>query len=303
MEDLKRIRTFLKVAEAGSFSAAAGDELAVSSVARQVKALEEELDARLINRNSRRLSLTEAGQRLFDRMRPLLAEMDVAKEEIQSLQEEVKGTLRVSLRVAAGYTVVIPALPSFIEKYPDLKVDIIMSDDRRDLIANQIDVAIWLGQLPDSDIITRRLTSTRRIVSASRKYLDKYGVPEKPQDLGAHQCLYYTAPTYGPTWSFKKGDETIDVRIGGSVRCDNGPALLSLALMNLGLVALPEWMLRPHLVDGSMVRVLKDYTVHAHGGQAEHYVVYPSSKGLSRKVRVFVDFLVETFSGAESDGA
>lgn len=303
MEDLKRIRTFLKVAVTGSFSGAAGDELAVSTVARQVKALEEELDARLFNRNSRRLSLTEAGQRLFDRMRPLLAQVDATKEEIKSLQEEVKGTLRVALRVAAGTTVVIPALPRFIVRYPDVTLDILFSDERRDLIANQIDVAIWLGQLPDSDIIARRLTSTRRIVAASSRYLTRHGVPERPEALKDHKCLYYTAPTYGPHWSFRKNGETVNVQVGGSVHCDNGPALLSLARMDLGLVALPNWMLRPHLADGTMLRVLQDYEFRAHAGQAEHFVVYPSSKGLSRKVRAFVDFLVEEFAAAEKHGA
>jgi DNA-binding transcriptional LysR family regulator len=301
MEDLKRIRTFVKVVEMGSFSAAAGDDLAVSSVARQIKALEDELDARLINRNSRRLSLTEAGERLFARMRPILAELDTAKEEIHSLQDEVKGTLRVALRVSAGTTVVIPALPAFLAKFPELSLDIIMTDDRKELIANKIDVAIWLGELPDSDIIARRLTNTRRIVSASAEYAQRHGIPVSPQDLSDHKCLYYTALTYGPIWSFRKGDEAIDVRIGGSVRCDNGPSLLALARMGLGLVALPEWMLRPYLSDGSMLHVLADYAVQAHAGQAEHYVVYPSSKGLSRKVRVFVDFLVETFAGAEAE--
>lgn len=298
MDDLKLIRTFIKVVEAGSFSAVARETSSVSSVARQIRALEDELGARLLNRNSRRLSLTYAGQRLYERAKGIVNDVDSVKSEVRSIQEEVKGTLRVALRTAAGTILVMPALPRLLEQYPDLELDIILTDERKDLIANQIDVAIWMGELPNADIIARRLITTKRIVCASKGYLDRHGIPQSPQDLRNHQCLLYTAPFYGREWVFRKGDEVIAVEVGGGVRADSGLVLLSSALMGLGMTVLPEWMVRSHLAEGAIVQVLGDFTVNPYPGHAEHYAVYPSSRGLSRKVRVFVDFLVEVFKGS-----
>lgn len=153
MDELKQIRTFIKVVESGSFSAAARDTSSVSSVARQVKALETELGARLLHRNSRRLSPTEAGHRLYERAHDLVNELDSVKAEVRSLHEGVKGILRVSLRVSAGTTVVMPALPALLSQYPDLVVDVRLTDERLDLIAEKIDVAMWMGVLPDADIV------------------------------------------------------------------------------------------------------------------------------------------------------
>jgi len=298
VDDLKLIRTFIKVVEAGSFSAVARETSSVSSVARQIRALEDELGARLLNRNSRRLSLTYAGQRLYERAKGIVNDVDSVKSEVRSIQEEVKGTLRVALRTAAGTILVMPALPRLLEQYPDLELDIILTDERKDLIANQIDVAIWMGELPNADIIARRLITTKRIVCASKGYLDRHGIPQSPQDLRNHQCLLYTAPFYGREWVFRKGDEVIAVEVGGGVRADSGLVLLSSALMGLGMTVLPEWMVRSHLAEGAIVQVLGDFTVNPYPGHAEHYAVYPSSRGLSRKVRVFVDFLVEVFKGS-----
>ena len=299
MDDVKHLRTFIRVVESGSFSAAARRRSSVSSVARQVKALEDELGARLLNRNSRRISLTQAGLRLYERAQVIVKDLDSVKSEVKSIQEEVRGTLRVSMRVAAGLAVVVPALPKLLAEYPELQLDISLTDERRDLIANNIDVAIWMGEMPDADIVARRLIPTRRIVCASKSYLERYGTPHHPSDLRNHQCLLFTAPAYGPKWVFEKDDEVIEVDVTGSVRADNGMVLLSSALLDLGLAVLAEWMVHPHLATGRMAQVLQDYTVKPYSGNAEHYAVFPTARGLSRKVRVFIDFLVETFRRAE----
>jgi DNA-binding transcriptional LysR family regulator len=298
VDELSQIRTFIRVVEAGSFSAAARHTSSVSSVARQVKALEDDLGARLLNRNSRRLSLTEAGRRLYERASAIVAELDTVKSEVKSLQEEVKGVLRVSLRPSAGTTMVIPALPALLAQYPELVVDVILTDERRDLIANNIDVAMWLGVLPDADIIARRLTPTRRIVCGSTAYLEMHGIPREPEDLRDHQCIFFTAPTYGARWRFTKGDEFKEIEVRGSVRADNGLVLLASALADLGLIVVPEWMVRHHIARGEMMRVLSDYTVNPHTEHADLYAVYASSRRLSSKIRVFVDFLVKVFKTA-----
>ena len=295
MDELARIRTFLKVVQSGSFSAAARHQSSVSSVARQVKALEDDLGTRLLNRNTRRLSLTEAGRLLYERSNALVAEFDSVRSELKSLHEEVKGLLRVSLRVSVGTTVVVPALPRLLARYPGLVVDITLTDERQDLIANNIDVAIWMGALPDSEIIAKRLSPTRRLLCGSRRYFDEHGVPEEPEDLRGHRCLLYTAPSYGNRWGFSKGDTYVEVEVGGPVRADNGLVLLSCALADLGLFVAQGWMVRSHLREGVLIRVLEDYAVNPFPGHGELYAVYASSRGLSLKVRAFVDFLAELF--------
>src|SRR5438067_8750957 len=167
MDDFTRIRTFIKVVEAGSFSAAARDISSTSSVARQVKSLEDELGVRLLNRSTRRLALTDGGRRFYERVKAVAMDLDNASAEVKAMHDDVKGVLRVSLRVTAGTTVVVPALPRLIGMHPELELDITLTDERRDLIANNIDVAMWLGDLPDADLVARRLSPTKRIVCAA----------------------------------------------------------------------------------------------------------------------------------------
>jgi DNA-binding transcriptional LysR family regulator len=301
MDEFTRIRTFIKVVEAGSFSAAARDLSSVSSVARQVKSLEDELGARLLNRSTRSLSLTDAGRLFYERVTAISNDLNKAKSEVSSLQEEVKGVLRCSLRISAGTTVVVPALPKFLERYPELELDITLTDERCDLIAKNIDVALWLGALPDAEIVARRLSPSRRIVYSSPAYLGKRGVPRAPQDLRQHSCILFTAPSYPNRWSFSRDGHVEDVEVHGSIKTNNGLVLLASVLAGLGITTGLEWQVRSHLADGSVVRVLSEYTVNPRPGDSDLYAVFPSSRGLSRKVRAFVDFLIEAF-GDEHDG-
>ncbi|NDZ18776.1 LysR family transcriptional regulator [Variovorax sp. WS11] len=296
MDEFTRIRTFIKVVEAGSFSAAARDVSSISSVARQVKSLEDELGVRLLNRSTRSLSLTDAGRQFHERVTAIANDLDNATSEARSLRDDVKGLLRVSLRVTAGTTVVVPALPRLFAHYPDLQLEITLSDERRDLIANNIDVALWLGDLPDADIVARRLSPSRRIVCGTPAYFDKHGIPRTPEDLRQHNCLLFAAPSYRNRWSFAREGELQEVEVRGSIRSDNGLVLLSSGLSDLGVIIVHEWMVRQLLADGRMIRVLSEYAVNPRPGDADLYAIYPSSRGLSRKVRVFVDFLVEAFS-------
>lgn len=299
MEELSRIQTFIKVVEAGSFSAAAREVSSVSSVARQVKSLEDELGVRLLNRSTRSLSLTEPGRRFYERVCSIARDLNNAKSEASSFQDSVKGMLRVSLRVTAGTTIIVPALPAFLAQHPDLTLDISLTDDRRDLVANNIDVAVWMGVLPDSEIVARRLSPGQRIVCGSPAYFEKHPIPQTPKDLCEHNGILFAARTYGNTWSFAKDGRNEEIEVKSNLRSDNGLVLLSAAMADLGLIVVHEWMVRRPVSEGRLVRVLSDYTVNPRPGDAELNVVYASSRGLSRKVRVFVDFLVELFRGQE----
>ena len=296
MDDFARIRTFIRVVEAGSFSAAARDQSSVSSVARQVKSLEDELGARLLNRSTRSLALTDAGRHFYERTTSIVNDLSKAKSEVSSLQDEVKGVLRARLRVTAGTTVVVPALPRFLAKYPDLELDISLTDERTDLIANNIDVAMWLGALPDAEIVARRLSPTRRIICAAPSYLEQHGTPQSPQELTQHSCLVFAAPSYSNRWSFTRDGEVEEVAVRGSIRSDNGLVLRASAMAGVGIIIAHEWMVRNALADGRLVRLLPEHTVNPRPGDADLYAVFPSSRGLSRKIRAFVDFLVEAFA-------
>jgi DNA-binding transcriptional LysR family regulator len=204
MDELARIRTFIKVVDAGSFSAAARDVGSTSSVARQVKSLEDELGVRLLNRNSRGLSLTDAGRTFHQRVSAIANDLGNAMLEAKSLQEDVKGLLRVSLRMTAAVTVVAPALPNLLAQHPDLILDVSLTDERVDLIANGIDVAVWLGELPDADIVARRLSTSRRIVCGSPAYFARRSIPRTPHELRDHTCLVFAAGAHRNRWSFTR---------------------------------------------------------------------------------------------------
>jgi DNA-binding transcriptional LysR family regulator len=296
LDELTRIRTFIKVIQCGSFSAAARDVSSVSSVARQVKTLEDDLGARLLHRSTRSLSLTDAGRLFYARVTDIVSDLEKAKSEVNSLQDEIRGVLRVSLRVTAGTTVVVPALPEFLAKHPNLQLDITLTDERSDLISNNIDVALWLGAIPNADIVARRLSPTRRVVYGAPNYFERCGTPVTPADLRTHNCLLFAAPSYDHRWSFTRDGTVDDVQIDGNVRSSNGMVLLSSALAGLGVGIAHEWMLRKHFADGNLIRVLAGYTVSPRPGDADLYAVFPSSRGLSRTVRAFVDFLIDVFS-------
>ena len=204
MDEFTQIKTFIRVVQAGSFSAAARDSSSISSVARQVKSLEDSLGMRLLNRTTRSLSLTDAGQHFYSRACELVRDFNSIVSETRSLQDEVRGTLKVTLRVSAGTTIVVPELPAFLKKYPELALDIHLTDERLDLVSNGIDVALWLGDLPDSELVARRLSPSNRIVCATTDYLAHNGIPTTPAELAKHNCLVFAGPHYKDRWIFFK---------------------------------------------------------------------------------------------------
>ena len=184
--------------------------------------------------------------------------------------------LRVSLRVSAATTIIVPALPALLEQYPELSLDISLTDERIDLIANNIDVAVWMGNLPDSEIVARRLSPSQRIVCGSPAYFERHGVPQTPADLRRHNCVLFAAPSYGNVWAFTKDGQQEEIEVRGKVRSSNALVLLSAAVAGLGVIVVHEWMVRLIISQGRLVRVLSDHTVNPTTGEAELYAVYPS---------------------------
>jgi DNA-binding transcriptional LysR family regulator len=296
MDELASIRAFINVVDAGSFSAVARrTNVSISVVARLVKSLEDELGVILLNRSTRSQSLTEAGRVFYDRIRPVTNDLTAAKLEAKSFHETVKGVLRVSLRVSAATTAIGPALPGFLAQHPELTLDVSLTDERLDLIANNIDVAVWLGDLPDSELIARRLSPGHREVCGAPKYFELRGMPSTPEDLMSHNCLLYTASSYDSAWTFTKYGVQRRIPVAGNLRSDNGVVLLSAALAGVGLVVLQEWTVRHPIAEGRLVRIFDDYSVNPIDNEAALHVVYPGSRGASRKIRAFVDFLIRLF--------
>ena len=239
MDELTQIRTFIEVVDAGSFSRAARGT-SISAITRRVQSLEEELGVRLLNRNTRGLSLTDAGRHLYERVTRISTELSNAISEVKSLQHEVKGLLRVLLRATAATTVVVPALPVLLARHPELRVEVIATDEKRDLIANNIDIALWLEPLPES-VMSRRLSASRRVVCATPTYFDKHGIPPTPQDLRQHSCLLIFSDFCAQLELHPNGERE-SVEISGSFCADSGLVLLAAALADIGIVVVFDWM-------------------------------------------------------------
>ncbi len=296
MDELDCIQVFIKVVEAGSFSAA-GRQLnkSASSIARQVAWLEADLQIRLLNRDTRHQSLTEAGKLYFERVAAVSRDLAAAKAETRSAHEDVVGSLRVALRASSACAVVVPALPQFLARYPGLQLEIIVTDERPNLVSNQIDVAMWIGELPDSELVARRLSPSKRVLCASPAYLNRHGWPQKPDDLKNHNCLLFKTKPGQDSWIFTRGDEKIVVPVSGNLISDNGPVLVKAAELGMGLIIMPEYMVHEMLSDDRLRRVIPNYVAGPVLTPAPVYAVFPSSRRLSRRVRVVVDFLVSLF--------
>jgi DNA-binding transcriptional LysR family regulator len=292
IEDLAAMAVFARVVEARGFSAAAARlGRSKSSVSKTVSALENRLGARLLNRTTRRLSLTEAGAAFYERAARILAEAEEAELAVTRLQDEPHGTLRVNAPTNFGERHLAPALADFMARHPALAIDLALDDRFVDVVEEGFDLAIRIAALPGSSLIARRLAPNRRVVCASPAYLERAGTPEKPSDLRAHNCLGYTYLATGNAWRFAGMGDPVSVRVSGSLSINNGEALRRAALDGLGLVMLPSFIVGDDLRAGALRAVLHEHT----DSPSSVYAVYPHSRHLSAKVRAFVDFLAERF--------
>jgi DNA-binding transcriptional LysR family regulator len=296
MDELAAMRAFAKVVEAGSFSEVARQtDMSISSILRQVNGLEEVLGVRLLKRSTRQLAMTEAGQQYFRNVSSILHEIEAAKRAASTYQEGLKGTIKIHARTSAGTEMIVPALPHFLAQYPELQIDITLTDERADLLSEGIDLAIWLGNLEDSSMVARQLSSSRRLVCASPEYFKRNGVPESPQDLLQHNCLVFRSNHYSDGWRFRKDGESVTIPVAGNLKTANGAVLMTCAKNGLGIVLLQDWMVRSAKKEGLLQTALTDFEVFPTDYDTTLYVVYPHKDGLPHKVRVFIDFLMALF--------
>ena len=294
MDRFAAISAFARVVEAGSFAGAAGRMgVSVSAVSRQVAELESHLNVRLLNRTTRRLSLTEAGQAFFDRSIQLLADLEEAEVAVTSASIVPRGTLRLTCSATFGGRHLAPAIAAFAARHPQMRFDVELSERFVDLVDEGFDLAVRIGAPGGQNVVARRVGATRMLCCASPSYLERYGEPREPEDLAKHQCLSYEYLPARNVWTFRdpKGGER-SVRIAGPVHSNNGRFLIGLAAEGIGISREPDFISAPELRAGRLKPILKQFE----SPPLPIYVVYPSRRHLSAKVRAFADFLAERFA-------
>lgn len=292
MDRLDDMLAFIRVVEARSFTAAA-ERLGVSKsvISRRLTDLENRLGARLLNRTTRRLSITEVGQAFFERCVRIVADLEEAERAVADLHGEPRGILKVNAPMSFGLLHLAPAIVRFLERHPAVEIDIALNDRYVDLVDEGFDVAVRIGRLRDSSLIARRLAPNRRVVCASPAYFARHGEPVVPEDLTRHNCLIYTNIPAAEQWQFRIDGAIRSVRVSGNLRANNGDVLREAAIAGAGVIVLPTFLVGDALVRGDLICVLSafaadDSTVNA---------VYPHNRHLSPKVRAFVDFLAARF--------
>jgi DNA-binding transcriptional LysR family regulator len=298
MDTLQSLRLFSEVGITGSFSAAARTAgLSTASVSRHVLALENSLGVQLVKRTTRQCSLTEAGISLFEELQTVFKGLQDATERVKSLQTLPRGVLRVHARVALGTMCIGPALPAFLKQHPDIQVRLSLSNDNDlDLIKHAIDVDLRTGLLPDSSLISRKLSSTRRLLVASPEYVARHGTPQTPADLAAHNCLLFRVGNEPVVWRFRDqcGVQS-EFLPRGNLESDSGSPLRAATFQGIGISQMTDWSVAADIRSGQLVRLLPDYLVTINDFNHGVFALYTPSRHSSPKVRVFIDFLIDLF--------
>lgn len=297
MDTFQAIRVFAQVVESGSFSSAA-DKLGLSATAtsRQVADLEAHLQARLLNRTTRRVSLTETGRAFYERSVQLLADLGEAEQEAQRAAVTPRGTIKLTTSVNFGVRHVAPAIAEFLAAHAEVRFDVSLSDRVVDLVEEGFDLAIRIGAPGSENVVARKLGETRLVPCASPAYLAAHGAPQVPEDLARHNCFTYEYVIPRNLWRFRDpGGAERSVRVSGTLHSNNGDLLAEAAVLGAGIVFEPAFIVGPEVRAGRLVPLLQDFEPPA----TPIYAVYPSRKHLSAKVRRFVDLLIERFSRAQ----
>ena len=294
MDRFHALTAFARVVEAGSFAGAA-DRLgvSVSSISRAVADLEAHLDSRLLNRTTRRLSLTETGQAFFERCVQLLADLEEAEAAVSSASVVPRGTLRITCSATFGARHLAPAIAAFAARHPQVRFDVELSERVVDIVEEGFDLAVRIGATGSQNLVGRLIGTTQIVCCAAPSYLAQHGEPREPEDLANHVCLTYE---YSPTrnvWTFRDGEgRERQVRVAGQLHANNGGFNEALAAEGVGVAREPDFIVGPDVRSGRLKPILRAFEPLP----LNIYVVYPSRRHLSAKVRAFADFLVGRFA-------
>ena len=288
---LAEMQTFVSVVESGSFTAAARlSHLSPSAISKAISRLEARLGARLINRSTRKLYLSAEGRTFYDHCIRILADIDEA-ERCAGEQEKVAGHLRVSVSIPVGKHLLLPVIPGFLSLYPEVSLDLNLSDQLMDLLEERIDVAIRSGPLPDSSLIARKLAETHSMIVASPAYLEQYGKPENVEDLLKHNRIGFSFRRSVEAWPLHTNGECTDLMPSGNLRVSDGATMHQMALDGVGLARLAQFIVSDDIKAGRLVPLLEDSNP---GDVEEIHAVFLGHGGyLPNRVRAFLDFLYE----------
>lgn len=286
---------YVRVVERGSFSDVARElGLTPSAVSKIVSRLEDRLEARLLHRTTRNLMPTPEGQAYYERCQHILLEIEEAESEVMRFRERPRGRLRMSVGVAFGLHALTPALPRFLERYPEVKVELLITDRHVDLAEEGADLGIRIGNMTEASFVARKICDLQRVICASPDYLARNGIPDSPDALASHNCLALHGMPELQRWPFdEKGGRRV-VGVSGSVAADNADALLQLAIAGVGIIRLTDLLVGPAIKRGALVPVL----THCHHVEpVPMYVYYPYERNRAARVAAMADFIVESFAG------
>jgi len=294
MDRFAAMQVFTKVVEAGSFARAAERlDISTSVASRHVADLEAHLQSRLLNRTTRKLSLTEAGQAFYEGALQVLADLEEAEQAAAQNVAEPRGTIKLNAALAFGILHLAPVIDDYLARYPEVSIDVTLSDRVVDLVEEGYDLALRIAELRNPTLVARRIGSTRGVVCAAPAYLKRHGTPRHPRDLADHNCLLYSYVQAANDWMFREADGTeINVRVAGNFRANNGNLLREAAARGIGIIREPSFQVDEDLRTGRLVRLLDGYSCW----EVPMYAVYASRKHVSAKVRSFVDFLAGHFA-------
>ena len=295
MDKLGEMDAFVRAVDEGGFSAAARSlNVTPSAVSKLVSRLEDRLGARLLNRTTRRLSVTEEGRAFHERCTQVLAEIDEAEQAVSRLHAAPRGTLRVNAAAAIANNQIVPLLPEFMARYPSVHLELTVTDRVVDLVEEGVDIGIRTGVRTDSTLVSRLLAEDHRLIVAAPSYLEHRGIPRTPSDLREHNCLMRSGQqTALNEWPFNGPEGPYTLRVAGNAGVNNGETLHEMAVAGLGIARLAEFRVAADVRGGGLVSLLSDVN---RPEPLPIHLVYPHRRHLSPKVRAFVDFLVEKFT-------
>lgn len=297
-EIFSAIPIFVAVVESGSFSLAS-ERLGMtkSAVSKRISSLEDNLGTRLFHRSTRKLTLTESGEQFSDYARNsvYIAQQGIAAATLN--QGSPKGTLKINAPMTFSRLHLVPHLKEFLDLYPDIKVILSMDDKIVDMVEGAYDVGIRIGELKDSSLIARKLAKCNSVVCAAPEYLQRAGIPNTPNDLKNHNCIYYSLFQAGVEWTFLKADKKLKVEPTGNFIVNNSDVICEMLLQGLGICQMPTFIVQKYLNTGQLVQVLTTYNLPDHS----IFAVYPERRHMPEKVKVFIDFIEKKFCSAYWD--
>jgi DNA-binding transcriptional LysR family regulator len=292
MDRLDQMRVFAAVVDAGSFVGASDAlDMSKAAVSRYMAELESRLGVRLLQRTTRKLSLTSEGEVFNARCRELLSNVEDAEAEITSRSGEATGLLRINVPFSFGLLHLAPLWAAFMAQHPRVTLDVTLADRVVDLVEEGFDLAVRIARLPNSSLVSRQLTSTRLVLCASPGYLQAHGEPRHPADLARHAVLAYSLFSMGDQWTFTAPEGEVSVKVSPRLRTNSGDTCRLAALHHQGIVLQPSFLVGQDLLAGTLVEVMP----HWRSIELGVYAVYPSRKFVSPKVRLMIDFLVNAF--------